>query len=54
MKVELDSSNYVTKTNFKKATGVDTSSFAKKTDLANSKSDVDNDKLKYIPINLIS
>ena len=52
MKVELDLSNYVTKTNFKKATGVDTSSFAKKTDLANSKSDVDNDKLKNIPTNL--
>ena len=54
MKVELDSSNYVTKTNFKKATGVDTSPFAKKTDLADSKSDVDNDKLKNIPINLSS
>ena len=35
-----------------KATGVDTSSFAKKTDLANLKSDVDNDKLKNIPTNL--
>ena len=52
MKVELDLSNYVTKTNLKKATGVDTSSFAKKTDLANLKSDVDNDKLKNIPTNL--
>ena len=52
MKVELDLSNYVTKTNLKKATGVDTSSFAKKTDLANSESDVDNDKLKNIPTNL--
>ena len=52
MKVELDLSNYVTKTNLKKATGVDTSSFAKKTDLANSESDVDNDKLRNIPTNL--
>ena len=52
MKVELDLSNYVTKANLKKATGVDTSSFAKKTDLANLKSDVDNDKLKNIPTNL--
>ena len=30
VKVELDLSNYVTKANLKKATGVDTSSFAKK------------------------
>ena len=41
MKVELDLSNYVTKTNLKKATGVDTSSFAKKTDLANLAPNVD-------------
>ena len=34
-KVELDLSNYVTKADLKNATGVDTSSFAKKTDLAN-------------------
>ena len=40
---------------FKNATGVDTSDFAKKTDLANLKSDVDKldiDKLKNIPSNL--
>ena len=55
MKVELDLSNYVTKANLKKATGVDTSSFAKKTDLANLKSDVDKldiDKLKTLSTNL--
>ena len=34
MKVELDLSNYGTKTNLKKATGVDTSNFAEKVDLA--------------------
>ena len=52
MKVELDLSNYATKANFKNATGVDTSDFAEKTDLANVKSDVDKlsiDKLKNIP-----
>ena len=39
----------------KSATGVDTSDFAKNTDLANLKSDVDNldiDKLKNVPSNL--
>ena len=40
VKVELHLSNYATKTDFKNITGVDTSLFAKKTDLANSKSDV--------------
>ena len=48
VKVELDLSNYATKT-FKNATGVDASSFAKKIDLASLKSDVDKlyiDKLK--------
>ena len=51
-KVELDLSNFETKTGLKNATGVDTSSFAKKTDLANLKSDVNKlyiDKLKNIP-----
>ena len=55
VKVELDLSNYATKTDFKNATGVDTSDFAKKTDLANLKSDVDKrdiDKLKNVPSNL--
>ena len=49
VKVELDLSNYATKSDLKNETGVDTSSFAKKTDLANLESDVDKldiDKLK--------
>ena len=57
VKVELDLSNYVTKTDFKNATGVDTSDFAKKADLANLKSDVDKleiDKLKNLPSGLSS
>ena len=41
VEVELDLSNYATKTDLKNATWVDTSDFAKKTDLANLKSDVD-------------
>ena len=41
VKVELDLSNYATKTDFKNVTGVDTSSFAKNIDLANLKFDVD-------------
>ena len=48
-------SNYATKADFKNVTGVDTSSFAKKTDLANIKSDInklDIDKLKNVPSNL--
>ena len=55
VKVELDLSNYATKADLKNATGVDTSDFAKKTDLANLKSDVDKldiDKLKNVPTNL--
>ena len=49
MKVELELSNYATKANLKKETGVDTSKFAKMVDLANLKSSVDEldiDKLK--------
>ena len=52
MKLELDLSNYARKTDFKKPTVVDTSSFAKKTDLDSLKSDVDKldiDKLKNVP-----
>ena len=41
MKVKLDSSNYVTKADLEKSTGVDTSKFSKKVDLADLKSDVD-------------
>ena len=40
VKVELDLSIYTTKDDLKNATGVDTSDFAKKTDLTNLKSDV--------------
>ena len=55
VQVESDISNYATKTDFKNATGIDTSSFAKKVDLANLKSDVDKldmYKLKNVPANL--
>ena len=55
VKVELDLLNYATKSDLKNSPGVNTSSFAKKTDLANLKSDVDKlhiDILKYIPNNL--
>ena len=48
-------SNYVAKSDLKSAAGVDTSDFAKKTDLASLKSDVDKldiDKLKNVPSNL--
>ena len=56
-KVELDLSNYATKGDFKNATGVDTSKFAKIVDLANLKSDVGKlniDQVKNVPINLIN
>ena len=49
VKVELDFSNHATTPDLKNATGVDTSDFAKETDLYNLKSDVDKldiDKLK--------
>ena len=55
MKVELDFSNYATKPDLKNAAGVDTSHFAKKTDVANLKSDVDKldiGKLKNVITNL--
>ena len=54
-RVQLDLSNYATKTDLKNATGIDTSSFAKKVDLANLKSNVDEldiDKLKNLATNL--
>ena len=54
VKVELDLSNYATKADLKNATGVDTSKFDKKVDLANLKSNVDRldiDKLKNVPTN---
>ena len=40
IQVELDWSNYATKTDLKNATGVDTSKSAEKVDLANLKSSV--------------
>ena len=57
MKVELDLYNYATKTYLINAAGTDTSSFAKKVDLANLKSNVDKldiDQLKNVPTNLIN
>ena len=55
VKFELDLSNYATKADFKNATRLDASSFAKNTDLANIKSDVDKldyGTLKNVPTNL--
>ena len=55
VKVELDLSNYSKKADSKNATGVDTSKFAKKVDLANLKSNVDKldiHKLKNVPSHL--
>ena len=56
VKVELDLSNYATKSDFKNATGVDTPKFALIWfDLANLKSNVDKldiEKLKNVPTNL--
>ena len=55
MKVELDLFDYPTKADLKNAAGVDTSDFAKKTDLANMKFEVDKldiDKLKNMSSNL--
>ena len=55
VKVELDLSNYATKADLKNAIGVGSSDFAKKTDLANLKSDKDKldiYKVKNVPSNL--
>ena len=55
VKVELDLSNYATKSDFKNATGVDTSKFDKQVDLANLKTNVDKldiAKLENVPTNL--
>ena len=49
VKVELDLSNYATKTDLKNATGVDTSSFA---NLKSNADKLDIDKLKNVPTNL--
>ena len=53
--VDLGFSNYATKTDLRNATGIDTSPFAKKVDLANLKSNIDKldiDKLKHVSTNL--
>ena len=55
MKAELNLSDYSTKADLNNATGVDTSDFAKKTDLTHLKFDVDKldiDKLKNAPSGL--
>ena len=54
VKIELDLSNYATKSDLKNNTGVDASKFAKKVDLANLKSNVnklDINKLKNVVTN---
>ena len=54
VKVELDLTNYTTKSDLINDTGIDTSKFAKKVDLSNLKSNVDNsdiDKSKNVPTN---
>ena len=55
VKVTLDLSIYATKTDLKNSTRIDTSSFAKKVDLASLKFNVDKldiEKLKNVPTNL--
>ena len=51
--VSVDLSNYATKTDIKNVTHIDTSGFALKTNLANSKTEVDKidtDKLRTVPL----
>ena len=53
--VKVDLSNYATKTDLKEVTGIDTSSFALKSNLFSLKTEVDKldiDKLVHIPIDL--
>ena len=55
IKVELDLSNYATKTDLKNVTRVYVSSFASQTNLACLKTEVDKrdaDKLKTVPVDL--
>ena len=55
VKVELDLTNYATKTDLKNTTHVDVSSFASKTNLTALKTEVDKidtDKLKTVPTDL--
>ena len=56
VKVELDLTNYATKTGLKNITHTDVSSFASKTNLAALKTEVDKidtDKLKTVPDDLV-
>ena len=55
IKIELDLSNYATKTDLKNVTHVDVSSFASKTNLVSLKAEVDKidvDKLKTVSVDL--
>ena len=55
VKVELDLTNYGTKTDLQNITHMDVSSFASKTNLASLKTEVDKidvDKLKTVPVDL--
>ena len=55
MKLQSDFSNYATKSNLKETTVIDTSEFAKKTDLTILKSNIDDlniNKLKAVPVDL--
>ena len=55
VKVELDLSSYATKAELKNTTGIDTSNFALKSNLASLKTEVDKinvDKLKTVPVGL--
>ena len=56
VEVEIDLFNNARKTDFKNVAGIDASSFTKKADLANLKSNVDKldaDKLENVTTNLI-
>ena len=55
VKIELDWSNYATKTDLKNSTSVDSSNFDKNVDLTNLEADADKldiDEAKYVPTNL--
>ena len=55
VKVELDLSSYATKAELRNTTGIDTSNFALKSNLASLKTEVDKinvDKLKTVPVGL--
>ena len=54
--VKVDLANYSTKSDLKKATGIDTSNIALKSNLASLKAELDKidvDKLKAVPVDLI-